>query len=237
MINTYAYNTLGQADHGWLKARHHFSFSQYYNANRMNFGVLHVINDDIIQPKMGFSTHSHQDMEIITYVRKGAISHKDSMGNKGKTKAGDVQVMSAGTGIQHSEYNLESEETSLYQIWIEPNQLAVQPRWETKQFPQDWLVDKLNLLVSGYKAHQSQNPLFIYQKAAIYAGRLKANSSINHPIIHQAYILVSFGSIRLSDGKQIQTLQQGDGAEVVKTAVITIEAVKDAEVLVIDVPV
>ena len=121
MITVYPHEQLGGANYGWLNAKHHFSFSHYYNPERMSFGALRVINDDIIKAGTGFDTHPHQNMEIITYVRKGAITHRDNQGNVGRTEAGDMQVMSAGTGITHSEYNLESQDTQLYQIWIEPN--------------------------------------------------------------------------------------------------------------------
>ena len=121
MINLIPYEQLGGADHGWLKAKHHFSFANYQNPHRIRFGPMRVINDDIVAPKTGFDPHPHDNMEIITYVRKGAITHKDDMGNEGRTEAGDVQVMSAGTGVVHSEYNLENEETNLYQIWMFPN--------------------------------------------------------------------------------------------------------------------
>ena len=114
MLRNFPYDTLGHANHGWLDARHHFSFANYRNSDRMGFGALRVINDDVIAPGSGFDTHPHRDMEIITYVRKGAITHQDSRGNKGRTAAGDLQVMSAGSGILHSEFNLESEETSIF---------------------------------------------------------------------------------------------------------------------------
>jgi hypothetical protein len=120
MITRYAFADLGGANHGWLNAKHHFSFANYFDPQKLSHGELMVINDDIIAPQTGFDTHSHRDMEIITYVRKGAITHKDNKGNEGRTTAGNIQVMSAGTGISHSEYNLEDEETNIYQIWIKP---------------------------------------------------------------------------------------------------------------------
>src|ERR1700742_2117012 len=134
-VTVIPYEKLGHADHGWLDARHHFSFAHYWNPDRVHFGALRVINDDKVAPGRGFGTHPHDNMEIITYVRQGAITHKDSMGNTGRTGAGDVQVMSAGTGVFHSEHNLESEDTKLYQIWITPNKRGVKPRWEAREFP------------------------------------------------------------------------------------------------------
>jgi len=134
MIKINKYGKLGYIDHGWLKARHHFSFASYYNPKRMGFGNIRVINDDIIEPKNVFNPHTHSEMEIITFVREGAITHKDSQNNQGKTFAGDIQVMSSGTGITHSESNLETIKTNIYQIWIVPNKKSIKPRWEAKSF-------------------------------------------------------------------------------------------------------
>ncbi len=136
MIEIRPYSTLGAANHGWLNAHHHFSFAEYHDPARMNWGRLRVWNDDVIAPQSGFPTHPHRDMEIITYVRKGAITHEDSLGNRGRTVAGDVQVMSAGTGIAHSEYNLEDESTEIFQIWIYPDRSGLPPTWEPS--PSRW---------------------------------------------------------------------------------------------------
>ena len=228
MLTLYPYEELGHANHGWLNARHHFSFASYRNANRMAFGVLRVINDDVVAAGAGFDTHPHRDMEIITYVRRGAITHKDSLGNIGRTEAGDVQVMSAGTGVFHSEYNAETVDTNLYQIWIEPNAHGVKPRWDAKQFPKEHVVDKLSLLVSGNEGEG----LFIHQDATIHVGKLNADTVITHPIRCQAYILASEGELEV-DGMR---MKKGDGAEVVGASSITIKAINDAEILVIDVP-
>ena len=228
MIKAYAYERLGHANHGWLNARHHFSFANYHNPERMAFGALRVINDDIIKAGSGFHTHPHKDMEIITYVRNGAITHRDSRGNVGRTEAGDVQVMSAGTGIFHSEFNLESEDTNLYQIWIEPNKTGVKPRWDARKFPTDETEGGLTLLVSG----DGRAPLQIHQDATIHAGRINAGSRLEHSIKHQAYLLVSKGTVEL-DG---HTLKQGDGAEIRDVASIKLVAETDADVLIIDVP-
>ena len=163
MITHFPYANLGHANHGWLDARHHFSFASYQDPQRQQFGVLRVINDDVIKAGAGFDTHSHRNMEIITYVREGAITHRDSNGNVGRTVAGDVQVMSAGTGVFHSEFNLESEDTNIFQIWIEPNQLEVEPRWDSYKFPKEPTADSLMLLVSG----DGDAPLSIHQDAFI----------------------------------------------------------------------
>lgn len=232
MITIYPYERLGHANHGWLDARHHFSFGGYVNPNRIRFGALRVINDDTIDAGAGFDTHPHKNMEIITYVRKGAITHKDSMDNVGRTEAGDVQVMSAGTGVFHSEYNAEPENTKLYQIWIEPDKENVEPRWDAKQFPKNPAKDALSVLVSGMPEHEKTGALYMHQDAAIYGGRLTQDTTILHPIKHQAYILVSQGEVTVNDAR----MKQGDGAEVIDLETLTIQATTDAEILVIDAP-
>ncbi len=232
MITVYPYDKLGHANHGWLDARHHFSFARYWNESRMGFGDLRVINDDIIAANKGFGAHPHDNMEIITYVRKGAISHKDSEGNAGRTAAGDVQVMSAGSGIQHAEFNAENESTSLYQIWILPNEQNVKPRWDAREFPKTPVTDSLPLLVSGQKEHEGKGALFIHQDAAIYGGNLTKGTSLKQTIKHQAYILASVGSFSING----EVLNQGDGAEITGEKTFEITALTDAEILVIDVP-
>lgn len=232
MLTIYPYEELGHADHGWLDARHHFSFARYYNPSRLGFGKLLVINDDIIKAGTGFNTHPHDNMEIITYIRQGAISHKDSAGNSGRTAAGDVQVMSAGTGVFHSEHNHEQVDTLLYQIWIEPSVKNVAPRWEQKQFPKDFAKNSLPLLVSGRDEDKNSGALFIYQDAAIYGGRLAAGDSITQTIKHQAYILASDGSFLINN----TLMNKGDGAELAQEKTINITAKTDAEILIIDVP-
>lgn len=231
-IRRFPYTALGHANHGWLDARHHFSFARYWNPERTGFGKLVVINDDTIAAGRGFDTHSHQNMEIITYVRQGAITHQDSMQNKGKTEAGDVQVMSAGSGVAHSEYNLESESTRLYQIWIVPNVDNVQPRWEAKIFPKAPVVNALPVLVSGRDEHKDSGALWVYQDAAIYGGRMQKGTQLSLAIKHQAYVLASEGSFSINDCKMFT----GDGAEVTDISQINIVADSDAEILVIDVP-
>ncbi len=231
-VTIYPFEGLGQFKNDWLHARYHFSFSEYHNPARMGFGTLRVINDDIIQPQSGFGMHPHRDMEIITYVRTGAISHEDNLGNKGRTAAGDVQVMSAGKGILHAEQNAEDEETNLFQIWITPRENRVQPRWDMRQFPKTPVTEALHLLVSGRKEDDAQGALYIHQDAFLYGGRLAAGAEIVHKLHNQAYLLVSEGEISL-DG---QPLKKGDGAEVTGQESVKISAASDAEVVVIDVP-
>ncbi len=233
MIRLYSFDQLGHADHGWLDTHHHFSFAAYWNPNRVQFGALRVVNDDKVAPGTGFGTHPHDNMEIITYVRQGAITHKDSMGNVGRTEAGDVQVMSAGSGILHSEHNLESEDTLFYQIWIIPNRNNVKPRWEAREFPKAVVRSgPLPVLVSGREDDVAKGALFIFQDAAVYGGRLAAASEIRQPIRGQAYVLASVGTFTANDA----VLKPGDGAEVTGEKILTLKAGADAEVLVIDIP-
>ena len=231
MISKISYNQLGGADHGWLQAKHHFSFASYHNPKRMHFGPMRVINDDIVAPHKGFAAHPHDNMEIITYVRKGAITHKDDMGNEGRTKAGDVQVMSAGTGVVHSEFNLEDEETNLYQIWMFPNKKNVKPRWDAKEFPKEPVTDQLKALVTGFNDPDSDS-LKIYQDATIFAGKMNKGTIIKQNIKQQAYVLCSYGKLCLNDTE----LNKGDGAEIVNLQEISITAKEDCEVLLIDLP-
>lgn len=226
-IIIHSYDMLGHVDHGWLQAAHHFSFGQYVCPNRTQFGTLRVVNDDHIASGTGFPTHAHKDMEIITYVRRGAITHVDNMGNKGRTAAGNVQIMSAGTGVSHSEYNDEPIEASLYQLWIIPNAKGLKPRWDTCRFPEH-TDDTLTLIVSG----DGSAPLRIYQDAYIYAGRLAKDTTITQKTRSHVYILISQGSVSI-DGK---TASEGDAIEVYQEEYITLKADTTAEILLLDVP-
>ena len=176
--------------------------------------------------------HGHRDMEIVTFVRQGAISHRDSQGNAGRTVAGDVQVMSAGTGIFHAEHNLEKQDTAIFQIWIVPKERGIAPRWETARFTGSAEDGALPLLASGRDEDSDKHALYIHQDAAIYGGRMQAGQSLQQPVKHQAYVLVSTGSVT-ADGK---TLQAGDGAEITGLHDVELNAVEAAEVIVIDVP-
>lgn len=232
MITVYPVETLGGADLGWLRTKHHFSFADYYNPSRVEFGKLRVINDDFIKAGSGFDMHQHRDMEIITFVRSGAITHRDSRGNHGRTEAGNVQVMSAGSGIFHSEFNMESEDTTIFQIWIHPNKKSVEPRWGMAEFSNRIADKELPLLVSGRKEDEGKGALFIHQDAAIFGGQIKAGTEITQPIKYQAYLLVSSGEIEILG----EPLRKGDGIEVVDRESVTIKALSDAEVIMIDVP-
>ena len=232
MIKIYPYEKLGGMNISWLKTKYHFSFYKYYNPERVGFGKLKVINDDIVKAHSGFDTHPHRDMEIITYVRSGAITHKDSEGNEGRTEAGDVQVMSAGSGIYHSEYNLEDEDTTLYQIWIEPNVKGGDPSWNAAKFPKECSEDHIPLLVSGRKENAEKDVLHINQEALIYGGRLSKGKTITHKIKDQIYILLSEGEAEI-DGK---LMRQGDGCEVTDQDSVAIKALSEIEVVIIDIP-
>ena len=228
MITHYPFDTLGGANHGWLNAKHHFSFANYYDPKKMGFGELLVINDDRIAPNTGFGKHPHDNMEIITFVRKGAISHEDSQGNKGRTTAGNVQVMSAGTGIMHSEFNHEDEETNIFQIWIIPKSRDIEPKWGSAEFPTTSTTDKLKLLVSG----NNDAPLQINQDARIYTGMFKNNTTLKHLIKGQGYLLVSKGNIKISDIEA----SKGDGIAIKNEEEISLECHPDTEIILIEVP-
>lgn len=237
MIKHIESSQLGRGDHGWLSSRFHFSFANYYDPTRMGFGKLRVINDDVIKAGYGFDAHPHRNMEIITYVRSGEVSHQDSQGNKGVTNAGEVQVMSAGTGIVHAEYNLGKEPLTLYQIWIETEVNNVTPRWQTLPFANHVQDDKLSLLVSGYEADKdNEKILSIYQQARIFTARLPKGSRVEHQLDHQAYLLAADGKFIVADNNQQVELNKGDGAEVTKCKTITIEVISDCELLLIDTP-
>lgn len=236
MIEKRAFNNLGQFDNEWLSARYHFSFAGYYDPRRMGVGPLRVWNDDTIRAGTGFDMHGHRDMEIITYVRQGAISHRDHLGNAGRTEAGDVQVMSAGKGIMHAEYNLESEDTQIYQIWIEPAVQGIEPRWETKSFPKGEASGKLIALASGRS--KDEGALHIYQDAAILGATLHAEQEITHEMgkERQAYLTLARGSINLEDGEESVALTARDGAVLTDLEKIKITATQESEILIADVP-
>ena len=175
MIDIRPFASLGHADHGWLDARHHFSFAGYHHPARMGCGAIRVWNDDSIAAKAGFPPHPHRDMEIITYVRTGAITHQDSLGNQGRTAAGDVQVMSAGSGVTHAEYNLEDETTTLFQIWIETDRRGVAPGWGAMPFPKQAREGSFQLLASG---NPDDGALSIHADARVLGATLAAGKSI-----------------------------------------------------------
>ena len=222
--------SLGGADHGWLNAHHHFSFADYHDPARMGWGAIRVWNDDEIAPHTGFPPHPHRDMEIITYVRKGAITHQDSLGNKGRTEAGDVQVMSAGTGIRHSEYNLEDETTTLFQIWILPTQQGDAPSWGAKPFPKGDRSGKLVVLASGHD--EDKEALRIRADARLLGGTIRAGESVTYDSAagRHLYLVPATGRIEI-DG---QPFEARDGAAIIGGRPITITAIEDAEIVLVD---
>ena len=231
MIEKRTFESLGHADHGWLNARHHFSFADYYDPARTSWGSLRVWNDDEIAANSGFPAHPHQNMEIITYVRTGAITHQDSMGNKGRTGAGDVQVMSAGTGVRHAEYNLEPETTTLFQIWILPRETGGQPSWGAKPFPKGDRSGKFVTLASGFDGDDEALP--IRANARVLGATLRAGESVEHSVGdgRHAYLVPAVGAIEI-DG---QRFEARDGAALSGGQTVTIKAIEDAEIVLVDV--
>ena len=200
MITVFPFNQLGNHNYGWLNAHYHFSFGNYFDIGRSGFPPLLVWNDDFIQPGTGFPMHSHKDMEIITYIRQGAITHEDSLGNKGVTRAGEIQVMSAGTGITHSEYNYEVKETLLFQIWIQPERNNVKPRWENVDINLNKKMG-VNILASGQKGKMDKGNITIYQDTTLYFITGDQTHSANFSLINNRhiYLVVSKGDVIIND--------------------------------------
>jgi quercetin 2,3-dioxygenase len=234
MIEHRPFSSLGKFDADWLAARYHFSFSGYRDPSRMHWGALRVWNDDTIQPRTGFPPHPHSDMEIITYVRTGAITHQDSLGNKGRTEAGDVQVMSAGSGVTHSEYNLEDEATTLYQIWILPKEHGGAPSWGAAKFPKAERVGALVTLASGFPADQEAGALPIRQDARVLAATLGAGQRVVHKLEpgRKAYLALAKGEAEVNG----LALAHRDGAAIRDEDEIVIIARGDSEIVLVDVP-
>lgn len=224
------FDSLGHANHGWLDARHHFSFASYHDPDRMGWGAIRVWNDDTIAAQNGFPPHPHRDMEIITYVRSGAITHQDSMGNKGRTGAGDVQVMSAGTGVRHAEYNLENEPTTLFQIWIEPTRTGGSPSWGAKPFPKEDRSGQFVTLASGFA--EDTDALPIRADARILAATLRAGETLTHTVGagRHAYLVPATGALTI-DGVRFEAR---DGAAISGGQTVTITAIADAEIVLVD---
>jgi redox-sensitive bicupin YhaK (pirin superfamily) len=230
MIDKRSFSGLGHADHGWLNARHHFSFANYHDPNRMGWGAIRVWNDDEIAPNSGFPPHPHRDMEIITFVRSGAITHQDSLGNQGRTAAGDVQVMSAGTGVRHAEYNLETETTRIFQIWIEPRVKGGAPSWGAKPFPRDDRSGRFVTLASGFA--EDAEALRIRADARVLGATLKAGETLTHSVGagRHAYLVPATGAVEI-DGTR---LDARDGAAINGGATVSIKALEDAEIVLVD---
>lgn len=230
MIEHRPFNGLGKANHGWLNTRHHFSFGDFYDPKKPGWGAIRVWNDDEIAPNSGFPPHAHADMEIITYVRSGAITHKDSLGNQGRTEAGDVQVMSAGSGIRHAEFNAETDTTTLFQIWIEPTEAGGAPSWGARPFPKSDRAGLLVTLASGLGDEGDVLP--IRTDARVVGATLKAGESVDYvPGEGRHVYLVSAAGVVDVNGVRLETR---DGAAVVDEPHLTIKALEDAEVVLVD---
>jgi len=223
----------GIANFGWLDSRHSFSFGHYYDPKHMGFGPLRVINEDRVRPGAGFDTHGHRDMEIISYVLEGALAHKDSIGTGSVIRPGDVQRMSAGSGIRHSEYNhSESEPVHFLQIWLLPSEEGLTPSYEQKSFADDEKRGRLRLVASR---DGREGSVRIHQDADLYASLLDKNESVTHPLAtrRRAWIQVVRGAVE-TDGK---SLRAGDGAAVSDLPALTVTATADgSEVLLFDLP-
>ena len=220
----------GPADHGWLQSRHTFSFGSYYDPEHMGVSALRVINDDKVTPGAGFATHSHQDMEIISYVKNGTIEHKDSMGNGTLIHAGELQRMTAGTGVLHSEFNpSDDEELHLLQIWVLPEKDGLEPGYEQARFAREDKLNQLKLIVSRDARDGS---LAIHQDVDLYASLLRANDSVSYELgeDRNGWVQVARGSVRLDDNE----LSAGDGVALKGARTLTFEGVDDAEILLFD---
>lgn len=231
MIERRPYQQLGSAQHDWLDTRYHFSFADYHDPHRMHWGRLRVWNDDTIAPHSGFPAHPHRDMEIITYVREGAITHQDSMGNQGRTLAGDVQVMSAGTGITHSEYNLEDKVTRLFQIWILPDEKGLPPAWGTRPFPRAERSGAFVALASGLA--EDRDALPIRANARLVAATLKAGQDAEYLIApgRKVYLVPASGRIQVNG----VTASAGDGVAIRDESRLQVTAEQESEIILIDV--
>jgi len=232
MIDVRKFETLGAANHGWLDAHHHFSFSSYHDPKRMGWGSIRVWNDDTIAPNTGFPPHPHNDMEIITYVRTGAITHQDSMGNKGRTEAGDVQVMSAASGVRHSEWNAEDVPTTLFQIWIQPNRIGGEPSWGAKPFPKGDRSGSFQVLASGMGEDVSlRGALPIRTDGRVLGATLKAGETLTHEVAagRHAYLVPATGSLSI-DGTPVNAR---DGVAL-GAGTFTIAANEDSEIVLVD---
>jgi redox-sensitive bicupin YhaK (pirin superfamily) len=235
MIELRPFDSLGGANHGWLDAKHHFSFANYYDPARSSWGNLRVWNDDTIAPQSGFPPHPHRDMEIITYVREGAITHQDNLGNSGRTEAGDVQVMSAGTGIAHAEYNKEDVTTRIFQIWIQPTRTGEKPSWGARPFPKGDRAGEFVVLASGFDNDNSEgggDALPIRTDARVVAATLKAGETIEYPLgkDRRGYLVPATGAVQIGDVRA----NARDGVAIRDEAVLSVTAIEDSEIVLVD---
>jgi quercetin 2,3-dioxygenase len=230
MIEHRKLSEIGGDDHGWLKAKHHFAIGRYGNPKHAALGNLYVLNDDEIAPRTGFPLHPHANVEIITYVREGAVTHRDSLGNEGRTSAGDVQVMSAGTGITHSEENAESGPTKIFQIWLHPRNVGGVPRWGNRPFPKSDRAGRLVVLASGFES--DSEALSIRADARVMGATLKAGQRLAYSLYEgrMAYLVPARGEV-IVNGMQILARE---GAAIRQERIVEIESQIDSEILLID---
>lgn len=230
MIELRPFAKLGGENHGWLDAKHHFSFANYHDPQRMHWGSLRVWNDDTIEPRSGFPPHPHRDMEIITYVRQGAITHQDNLGNEGRTEAGDVQVMSAGTGIVHAEYNMEDTPTQIFQIWILPSRTGEQPSWGARPFPKADRAGQFVTLASGLANDNDALP--IRTDARVAGATIKSGETVRYRLGEgrKAYLVAAVGKIEVNG----VVAHARDGVAVSDETEIAVTAFEDSEVVLVD---
>lgn len=232
MIEMRKANERGIANHGWLNSHHSFSFGHYYDPKHLGFGPLQVINEDRVQPSMGFGTHGHRDMEIISYVLEGALEHKDSMGTGSVLHYGDVQRMSAGSGVRHSEFNHSAEEpVHFLQIWIQPNVTGIAPSYEEKHFSPEQKIGQLRLIASS---DGRDNSVLIHQDASVYASILNGSDKLDYAIDSKrlAYVHLIRGKLVVNG----QPLTTGDALKISEETKITLEQAEAAEFLLFDLP-
>jgi redox-sensitive bicupin YhaK (pirin superfamily) len=233
VISIFPYSELGNHNYGWLDAHYHFNFAEYYHPDKSGYQPLLVWNDDCIQPGTGFPMHSHRDMEIITYIRQGAITHEDSLGNKGVTKAGEIQIMSAGTGITHSEYNHEDVETLLFQIWIHPNENNIQPRWENVAINSFHELG-IHILASGEKELENSNIIKLFQDATLYLINGEQEKDLDFELKNgrQMYLVVAKGAVMINENR----VNSRDGVFINNENKLDFNFQEDSELLFFDLP-
>ena len=223
----------GHVNHGWLNAHHSFSFASYHDPSKVHFGLLRVLNDDIVAPGMGFGTHPHDNMEIVTIPLKGTLEHKDSMGNIGVIRRNEIQAMSAGSGLMHSEYNhSKTEEINLLQIWVFPKERDIEPRYDQRVFSEEEKRGKFKILVSPLK---TDDAMWINQDAYFSIGKFDTSTSVSYAIKNKgngAYVFIIEGNAKIAD----TNLEKRDAIGIWDADSFTIDITNDAEILVIDVP-
>ena len=230
MIEHRPVSELGGGDLGWLKALHHFHIGGHGNPAHKALGNLHVLNDDDIAPGAGFPPHAHRDVEIITYVREGYVSHRDSLGNEGRTDAGDVQVMSAGTGIQHGEVAAPDQRTKIFQIWLHPRKRGGEPRWGTKPFPKSDRAGRFVVLASGFA--EDTDALHIRADARVLGATLTRGQSLTYDLApgRKGYLVATSGRVTLNE----VSLEARDGAAIRDERALHIAALADTEIMLVD---